>query len=104
MPEYGQPIENDLNFKPLLDLFRGKGKKEDKKFDGSQRMGGRSGVEMTPRTPEQRAAERDFRSKFKPLDKNEEVGMQPEKRKGAEPAWAKTNPAWRNSSSITRFL
>jgi hypothetical protein len=28
MPDYGKPIENDLNFNSLLDFFRGKGKKD----------------------------------------------------------------------------
>jgi len=31
MPDYGEPIENDLNFKPVMDLFRGKKNKQGRK-------------------------------------------------------------------------
>ena len=40
MPDYGQPIENDLNFSSLIDFFRGKGKK-DKEPDVKVPMGKR---------------------------------------------------------------
>jgi len=41
MPEYGEPIENDLNFKPILDLFRGKkGKQERQNVASGETLGG----------------------------------------------------------------